>query len=34
MYKKQVRLFKLGYIMNGNENKLDNEKQTAYIQHK
>ena len=29
MYKKQVRLFKLGYIINDNENKLDNEKQAT-----
>ena len=27
MYKKRVRLFKRGYVINGNENVAENEKQ-------
>ena len=34
MYKKQVRLFKLGYIINDNENETANGKQITKIQHK
>ena len=33
MYKKQVRLFKRGYMINDNKNEAENEKQITQIRH-
>ena len=33
MYEKQVRLFKRGYMINGNKNEAENEKQITQIRH-
>ena len=33
MYKRQVRLFKRGYMINDNKNEAENEKQITQIRH-
>ena len=34
MYKKQLRMFKLGYVINDNEDEAKDEKEITQIRHK